>query len=289
MATIRSRGKKYHVQIRKIGYPPITRSFSSISGARRWAKTTEADMERRLPVCFPNPFTVGELLERHELEVIPSHKGNQREIYKSRTLRKYFSQIRLCDLSPSDVRQYRGIRLKTISPATLRRELAVLSSTINHASKEWGIFSSTNPVTAISIPRTANSRTRRLEASEENRLLSASTGELRRIIVIALESGMRRGEILNIRKCHIDFTLQTLLIPLTKADTPRTIPLSSRAVVSLREQIGISGNIAPIREAPLFSLLPDRLSEGYVEGYTYRTCTSMTFVMRPPQGYLRKD
>jgi len=115
MATIRSRGKKYHVQIRKIGYPPVTRSFSSISVARRWAKSTEADMERRLPVCIPNPFTVGDLLERYELEVIPSHKGNQREIYKSRTLRKYFSQIRLCDLSPSDVRQYRDIRLKTIS------------------------------------------------------------------------------------------------------------------------------------------------------------------------------
>ena len=189
-------GKKYHVQIRKIGYPPVTRSFSSMSVARRWAKSTEADMERRLPVCIPNPFTVGDLLERYELEVIPSHKGNQREIYKSRTLRKYFSQIRLCDLSPSDVRQYRDIRLKTISPATLRRELAVLSSAINHASKEWGIFVSTNPVTAISIPRTANSRTRRLEASEENRLLSASNGELRRIIIIALETGMRRGEIL---------------------------------------------------------------------------------------------
>ncbi len=263
MATIRSRGKKYHVQIRKIGYPPVTRSFSSMSVARRWAKSTEADMERRLPVCIPNPFTVGDLLERYELEVIPSHKGNQREIYKSRTLRKYFSQIRLCDLSPSDVRQYRDIRLKTISPATLRRELAVLSSAINHASKEWGIFVSTNPVTAISIPRTANSRTRRLEASEENRLLSASNGELRRIIIIALETGMRRGEILNIRKSHIDFTLQILLIPLTKTDTPRTIPLSSRAVVSLREQISISGNIAPIRETPLFSLLPDSLSQAF--------------------------
>ena len=119
------------------------------------------------------------------------------------------------------------------------------------------------PRNCESIPRTANSRTRRLEASEENRLLSASTGELRRIIVIALESGMRREEILNIRKCHIDFILQTLLIPLTKADTPRTIPLSSRAVVSLREQIGISGNIAPIRETPLFSLLPDRLSQAF--------------------------
>ena len=107
MATIRSRGKKYHVQIRKIGYPPITRSFSSISGARRWAKTTEADMERRLPVCFPNPFTVGELLERYELEVIPSHKGNRREIYKSRTLRKLI-HLEQEHLSVSDFMELKG-------------------------------------------------------------------------------------------------------------------------------------------------------------------------------------
>ena len=263
MATIRRRGKTYHVQIRKVGYPPVTKSFSSITVARKWTKATEADMERRLSVSVPSTLTVGDLLERYESEVIPTHKGNRREIYKSRTLRKNFSKIRLCDLSPSDVRQYRDLRLKTISPTTLKRELAVLSSAINHASKEWGIFVSTNPVTAISVPRTANARSRRLEADEQNRLLSASNGELRRIIIIALETGMRRGEILQIRRSHIDFTLQTLLIPLTKTDTPRTIPLSSRAVVSLREQISISGNIAPIREAPLFSLLPDSLSQAF--------------------------
>jgi integrase len=263
MATIRRRGKTYHVQIRKVGYPPVTKSFSSITVARKWTKATEADMERRLSVSVPSTLTVGDLLERYESEVIPTHKGNRREIYKSRTLRKNFSKIRLCDLSPSDVRQYRDLRLKTISPTTLKRELAVLSSAINHASKEWGIFVSTNPVTAISVPRTANARSRRLEADEQNRLLSASNGELRRIIIIALETGMRRGEILQIRRSHIDFTLQTLLIPLTKTDTPRTIPLSSRAVVSLREQISISGNIAPIRETPLFSLLPDSLSQAF--------------------------
>ena len=249
-------------------------------------------MERRLSVSVPSRLTVGDLLERYESEVIPTHKGIRREIYKSRTLRKNISTIRLCDLSPSDVRQYRDIRLKTISPATLRRELAVLSSAINHASNEWGIFVSTNPVSAISVPRTANAHSRRLEADEQNRLLSASNGELRRIIIVALETGMRRGEILQIRRSHIDFILQTLLIPLTKTDTPRTIPLSSMAVVSLKEQISISGNITPIRETPLFSLLPDSLSQAFrrlCRRLEIQNLTSMTFVMKPHQGYLKKD
>ena len=78
----------------------------------------------------------------------------------------------------------------------------------------------------VSIPKIERGRDRRLESGEEEKLLTASS-ELRRIVIVALETGMRRGEILNIKKSHIDFNRQTLLIPLTKTDTPRTIPLSS--------------------------------------------------------------
>jgi integrase len=131
-----------------------------------------------------------------------------------------------------------------------------------------------------------------LQFEEQNRPLSASNGELRRIIIIALETGMRRGEILQIRRSHIDFNLQTLRIPLTKTDSPRTIPLSSMAVVSLKKQISVSGNIAPIRETPLFSLLPDSLSQAFrrlCRRLDIQNLTSMTFVMRQHQGCSRKD
>jgi hypothetical protein len=72
MATIRRRGKTYHVQIRKVGYPPVTKSFSSITVARKWTKATEADMERRLSVSVPSTLTVGDLLE---LVPNPSDQG----------------------------------------------------------------------------------------------------------------------------------------------------------------------------------------------------------------------
>ena len=263
MATIRHRGTTCHVQIRKVGYPPVTKSFSSITVAKRWAKATEADMERQFSVSIPSALTVSDLLERYECEVIPTHKGNRQEIYKSKTLRKYFSRIRLCHLSVSDVRQYRDLRLKTISPITLKRELAVLSSAINHASKEWGICVAKNPIRSITIPRTINSRSRRIESGEEEKLLSAS-GELKRLIILALETGMRRGEILNIKKSHIDFVRQTLLIPLTKTDTPRTIPLSSRAIEVIRAQLRGSQNVIPIEETTLFSYKPDSVTRAFI-------------------------
>ena len=91
----------------------------------------------------------------------------------------------------------------------------------------------------------------------------SASDEPKRIIIIALETGMRRGEILNIKKSHVDFSLQTLFIPLTKTDTPRTIPLSSRAMEALREQLRGSQNVMLIRELALFSFRPKNLTQAF--------------------------
>ena len=75
---------------------------------------------------------------------------------------------------------------------------------------------------------------------------------------------MRRSEILNIKKSHIDFARQTLLIPLTKTDTPRTIPLSSIAIEAIRIQLRGSQNVIPIEETTLFSYQPSSLSKAFL-------------------------
>ena len=78
-----------------------------------------------------------------------------------------------------------------------------------------------------------------------------------RIITLALETAMRRSEILNINKSHINFSLWTLLIPTTKTDQPRIIPLSSTAISVLRSQLRacerLSGGVISLYEKPLFS------------------------------------
>ena len=115
----------------------------------------------------------------------------------------------------------------------------------------------------VSFPKIARGRDRRLESGEEEQLLS-SFGELRRIIILALETGMRRGEILNIKRSHIDFVRQTLLIPLTKTDTPRTIPLSSKAIAVLREQLRGSEKVISIGVTTLFSYTARGLSGAFL-------------------------
>ena len=107
MATIRKRSGKYHAQIRKTGYQPLTKTFFSLTTAKRWASATEADMERSLHVVIPDNTTVGELLDRYEKEISPLHKSHKVEKYRLQTLRKYLGDKRVSTLLPSVVCKYR--------------------------------------------------------------------------------------------------------------------------------------------------------------------------------------
>ena len=170
MATIRKYRGKFNVQIRKKGYPFISKSFVSLTVAKKWAATTEADMERRLHVVIPDDTTVGELLNRYHREVLPTHKGQQAERYRLRRLNKHFGAMRLTNLTPKEIAKYRDIRLKQVSPASLKRELTIFSQALTTASKDWGIALPQNPVQMISLPKADKVRTRRLEVGEEQKV-----------------------------------------------------------------------------------------------------------------------
>ena len=199
MAAIRRKGDRINVQIRKKGYPFISKSFVSLTVAKKWAAATEADMERRLHVVIPDDTTVGELLNRYDREVLPTHKGHQAERYRVQTLLGVFGGLKLVHLTSKEVAKYRDMRLKQVSPASLKRELTIFSQALTTASKDWGIALPQNPVKMISLPKADKVRTRRLEIGEEQKLLETNNQKLRRIIVLALETGMRRGEILNMK------------------------------------------------------------------------------------------
>ena len=80
---------------------------------------------------------------------------------------------------------------------------------------------------------------------------------------------MRRGEILNIKKSHIDYQNSVLLIPSTKTDQPRTIPLSSQALTALRGQLRASqrlfGGVIPLVESTVFDYKPRGLSGEFLK------------------------
>lgn len=98
-----------------------------------------------------------------------------------------------------DIAEYRDERLESVSPATVRRELVILSHLFTVVSKEWGMSGLGNPVQSIRLPSGRGvSRDRRLTPGEETALLKACEdygGDLPHVVRFALETAMRRGEI----------------------------------------------------------------------------------------------
>ena len=102
--------------------------------------------------------------------------------------------------------------------------------------------------------RTDQPRNRRFEDGEESLLLNHATPFMSRIITVAVETAVRRSELLRIKRNHINFSKQTLEIGLTKTGKPRTIPLSSRALKALKEQLRASEKVIPMEEQPIFQI-----------------------------------
>ena len=252
MASIRIRDGKYQVNIRRRGYPTVTRTFTSRRAAKSWSKTTEFQMERGEFNPHSN-ITVDQLIKRYSQEVVPNFSGNNPAKYRCKTLRRLLGKYRVAELTPATLASYRDQRLQTIQPNSLRREFGLLSAAINTAVIDWGISIPSNPVQFVRVPKFDDRRERRLEDREEERLLDTAPPQYQRYIILALETAMRRSELLRMRKSHIDFDKRTLLIPVTKNGKPRTIPLSTSAIKAIKDQLQIFSdpNVISFERDPL--------------------------------------
>jgi integrase len=146
-------------------------------------------------------------------------------------------------------------RLAQVSPATVRRELGMISRILVSAERDFGIYlPQGNPVTKIKKPK-ETARERR-PSSEELEALGADK-TIGHYVIFAVETGMRRGEIVNIKKEHLINKFKNLLyVPETKTDISRTVPLSRRAQEALKELLKATngcGKIAAENVSQAFS------------------------------------
>ena len=149
MGSIRVREGRHQANVRRKGYPTVTKTFTSREVAKRWMKTAEIEMEKGGFTPRVN-ITVGEMLDKYTDLVLPSHKGEKAsEQYRIKALKNYFGTIPLADLAPAHLAKYRDDRLKTVQPQTVKRDLSALSSAINTAIIEWNIPLKMNPVSKI--------------------------------------------------------------------------------------------------------------------------------------------
>ena len=119
------------------------------------------------------------------------------------------------------------------------------------ALKEWDIPIGSNPVRFIAKPKENKPRDRRLEEDEEQRLLNSCRQSrniyLLALVIVAIETGMRRGELLSLQRKDVSFIKRTAYLPMTKNGSPRTVPLSTRAISVLDTlPINFSGYVFPV-------------------------------------------
>lgn len=253
MAAIDRRGKYWRARIRRSGFPFQTRSFDTKVEAEAWARGEERDMDRGSWVdrTEAEKNTLGDVIARYLREVTPTKRGAGPEASRLNALaRRPLAQLKMSAVSSKHVAAYRDDRSKQVSAGTVNKELNHLSHVFETARREWGISMHENPVRHIRRPTAPRPRSRRLEGDEGERLLSACAASrnpyLLPIVMLALETAMRQGELVGLRWVHVDLKKRVAYLPLTKNGEARAVPLS-RAAGKVLEHLpkSISGQVFP--------------------------------------------
>lgn len=250
MATIRARVNRWQARVRHGGFT-VEKTFNLKKDAERWAREIESAIDRgeyEKPKGPPaRAVTIGDLLTRYLVEVADQHRSKT-TAWNVQTLLRGLAAVPVDGLDAQTLARWRDDRLKEVRGASVVRELRTLSAVLVHARKEWCIAVS-NACADIRQPAQGAKRERRLAPGEESRLLAELAPQYQRVVRFALETAMRRGEMLGLRWEHVDLRKRVALLPLTKNGEARRVPLSTGAIAVLQEAghvRSMDGRVFPI-------------------------------------------
>lgn len=240
MASIRKRNGLWQAQVRSRKLGSTSKSFHKKSHAVAWAKIQEAMMQTgEWKPKNKRYSTIEDLIQTYLKKVTPHKRGAEPEARRLNRLLHETSlmQIRLDEAQPHHFASYRDKRIVDGNRAC-QYDLVLLRAAWNTARIEWGWNLGDNPLSLIRFPKNNPPRERRLKPGEYERLLSAAAESkvwyLWPMIEIAIETCMRRGEILHLNWEHIDFNKNVVLLPNTKNGRPRWVPLSQKVTEILK-------------------------------------------------------
>lgn len=278
MASIRQRAGRWQARVIREGYEPQSKTFGSKEAALRWARDIEVSMDHGTfaAVSDAQRTRLGDLVERYLKEVTPTLKSKRDDSIRLRALLRHpICGLTMSTLTPSRLALFRDERLGGVSAGTVLRELAYLSAIINHARKEWGIYVD-NPVSRVRKPQAAAGRDRLLSDAEQVVLFDALRPSGRRspwmlsFVELALETAMRRGELLSLRWRDVNLVNRTAALHDTKNGECRVVPLSSRAAHVLASlPRSIEGRVFPLTSFAVSAAFNRALARSGIEGLRF--------------------
>ncbi|MFA6687844.1 MAG: site-specific integrase [Desulfuromonas sp.] len=259
MATIQERKRKdgaksYKAIIRIKGYKTQTASFERKTDARLWVQQTEAAIRegRHFKTREAKRHTIADLIDRYVDNVLPckSRIMVEKQRFQYQWWKDNYGYMVLSELTPSrivEAREYlakeplpeaksrNGNRKR--SPASVNRYLAALSHALTIAVNEWGWLED-NPMRNVSRMKESSGRIRFLNDSERKRLLEACADSsheyLHLIVLLALSTGARKMEILNLRWNQVDINNKAIYLTDTKNGENRRLHVYGYALDELK-------------------------------------------------------
>jgi len=237
MAKVRKRGDSWYIDYRAYGkrYRECIGSNKKLAEEVLHKRLTEIaegkflDKKNKLNVGFTN--FVDDYIEIYSKHNKKSWKS---DLARLKPLKAFFNGKYLHMITSLMVEEYKAKRIKEVSPATVNRELACFKHMFTMA-MQWGKADG-NPAKKVKLFRENNQRLRFLDNNEAETLVSNCQGILKRIVIIALNTGMRKSEILGLKWTDIDFRNNVIYILDTKNGDKKELPMNDIVKQTLIKQ-----------------------------------------------------
>jgi integrase len=240
--------KVYRVKIRLKGHPTQSATFQRKTDAKRWQQNTVSAIQegRHFKTTEAKRRTFEEMIKRYCKDILPQ-KSEVMQTEQYRHLDWWKERLGnhvLADITPNAISELRDKLLTEIGPkgkrrssATTVRYLAALSHVYSVATREWE-WVTDNPVLKVKKPKEPKGRVRFLSDDERNRLLSVAKKSdntiLYPVVVLALSTGARKMEIMNLAWDDVDLNRGMAILNETKNDERRALPITSHALELLK-------------------------------------------------------
>ena len=253
MANIEKRVSKsgevsYRVYVRLKGYPRQSGTFDKLTDARKWEQQTEAAMRegRYFKTSAAKKQNVASLIDKYLKQAEKKNPKRYRDVKpKLEWWKQEIGYVTLADVSKSLITEKRELLMqedketgRTFSPATVNRYMTILGHVFTLAVNEWELLE-THPMQKLSSLKEPRGIVRFLDEDERQRLLDACKqskhNALYTIVVLALSTGARRGEITNLRWGDVDFKRQIITLHETKNGERRILPLEGHAYDCMKQ------------------------------------------------------
>jgi integrase len=255
MASYRQRGSSVEAVIRRKGHRPLSKCFKSKTQAQAWAMKQEALVLEGHQVQTQKRITFQQALDKYVADYFRKKKAYRHEKGRLKFIGKMVGHMYLDAITALCLSDYRSKRAKEVAAASVNKELAYIHRVLTYAVLELGVLLQYG-VPRVSKLRLPKGRDRRVTESELQKIIQQSESTMQVIIQLALETGMRRGELVKIKRKDINYRSRTVQLYDTKNGEDRVVPLSTVAIRALKQlPARINGEV--------FGIHPDTVSKRF--------------------------